>query len=187
MTVVDTITNLLSLATIATDGGIILFACFLLIAFLTNKKNFKKQPIFNRISQNGLFFLLVVALTATIGSLFFSEIAGYDPCKLCWFQRILMYPQVLLLGMAFERKDRAILPYVLVLSILGALLAGFHYYLQLSPTSALVPCSTVGISVSCTEREFTHFGYITIPMMALSAFLLSVVISVVSIKVSSKK
>lgn len=187
MNIVNTITNILSVATLGSDVGIVIFICFLFFLYVGKKKNFKKQSVFQWISSNGLLFLLIVALTATLGSLFFSEIAGYEPCKLCWIQRIFMYPQVLILGLALERKDKTILPYVLVLSSIGALIAGFHYYIQLSPTSALVPCSTVGVSVSCTERSFTHFGYITIPMMALSAFILSIIISSISILTPSKK
>jgi len=83
-----------------------------------------------------------------------------------------MYPMVILLGIAWERRDKNIIPYALTLSGIGAAIAAFHYYLQLVPTSPLVPCSTVGMAVSCTTREFTHLGYVTIPMMSLTAFLL---------------
>jgi disulfide bond formation protein DsbB len=122
--------------------------------------------------KNGLLLSFIVALVATTSSLFYSEIAGFVPCTLCWYQRILMYPLIILLGIAFERKDRNIIPYVLTMTGIGSSISLYHYYIQLSPAGAFVPCSAVGISVSCTSREFTHLGYITIPMMAATAFLL---------------
>lgn len=113
----------------------------------------------------------MVALVAMVGSLIYSEIIGYEPCKLCWLQRIFMYSQVILLGMALFKKDYKIISYSIVLSIIGAIIAGYHYLLQLGVASGL-PCSAVGYSVSCSQRFVMQYGYITIPMMALSAFVL---------------
>jgi disulfide bond formation protein DsbB len=123
----------------------------------------------------------IVALIATIGSLTYSDVAGYTPCKLCWYQRILMYPQVVLYLVALVIKDKAIAYYAIALSVIGALLAGYHYLLQMGiiTTSA---CATVGFSVSCSENFGATFGYITIPMMSLSAFLLIIVIWLLKLK-----
>lgn len=121
----------------------------------------------------------IVALVATLGSLFYSDVLNYTPCKLCWFQRIFMYPQVLLLGIAWWKKDVGIGKYVLSLSIPGILLAIYHYYLQLGG-NPLVPCSTVGYSVSCSQRFVLEYGYITIPMMALTAFALIIAVFAVA-------
>lgn len=126
------------------------------------------------ISRNALLFAFVVALIATSGSLFYSEIAGYEPCKLCWFQRIFMYPQVILLGLALWKKDYGIKLYGIVLSAIGAVIAGYHYLLQLGVAPAL-PCAAVGYSAACSQRFVLQFGYITIPMMALTAFLLIII------------
>ncbi len=129
------------------------------------------------ISRNGLTLMLIVALAATGGSLFFSEIAGWTPCKLCWWQRIFMYPQVLLLGIALWKRDRTIARSILVLSVIGMLIALYHYGEQvhaslLPPDAALEPCDATGESCARTEIRF-HFGYITVPFMAFSAFLLN--------------
>lgn len=126
------------------------------------------------ISKNALLSAFLVALIATSGSLFYSEIAGYEPCKLCWFQRIFMYPQVILLGLALWKKDYGIKFYGIVLSSIGAVIAGYHYLLQLGVAPAL-PCAAVGYSVACSQRFVLQFGYITIPMMALTAFLLIII------------
>jgi disulfide bond formation protein DsbB len=125
-----------------------------------------------------------VALTATFGSLFYSDVLGYTPCKLCWFQRICMYPQVVLLAIAWWKKDSGVGKYSLSLSVIGIVLAVYHYYLQLGG-DPLVPCSTVGYSVSCSQRFILEYGYITIPMMALTAFAL--IISVWGVRMHQQK
>ena len=133
-----------------------------------------KKPFSPALAQKALWFAFLVALIATSGSLFYSEVAGFEPCKLCWFQRIFMYPQVLLLGMAIWKKDRHIADYGILLAVLGALVAGYHYLLQLGIAPNL-PCSAVGYSVSCSQVFVMNFGYITIPLMSFTAFLLIVI------------
>lgn len=113
----------------------------------------------------------LVALVATLGSLFYSDVAGFEPCKLCWYQRILMYPQVILFGLALWKRDHGVWLYSLTLSVIGAAIAGYHYLLQLGIAPSL-PCSAVGYSASCAQRFVMTFGYITIPVMALTAFVL---------------
>lgn len=130
------------------------------------------QGIIKVVKRQALKYGLIVALVAMSGSLYYSEILGYAPCKLCWYQRILMYPMVIVFGVALWRKDRGVSATTLVMSILGAIVAFYHYLLQLGLASEITPCSTVGYSVSCAEKFTMHFGYITIPMMALTAFLL---------------
>ena len=123
------------------------------------------------LSNRAVLMGLLVSLTATLGSLYFSEKRGFTPCILCWYQRILMYPQVALFATALYLKKKDIYQYILPISIFGFLIAGYHYYLQNNP-NAFAPCSAVGFSVSCSERYSTTFGYITIPFMSLSAFAL---------------
>ena len=116
-------------------------------------------------------FALIIALLATLGSLFYSEIAGYEPCKLCWFQRVFIYPQVIILGIALLRKDEGAAYYSVVLSAFGMLIAGYHYLLQLGVAPGFL-CSALGSSALCTQRFVMNFGYITIPLMTFTAFLL---------------
>ncbi|PIR74105.1 MAG: disulfide bond formation protein B [Candidatus Magasanikbacteria bacterium CG10_big_fil_rev_8_21_14_0_10_47_10] len=132
------------------------------------------------LKPRALMLGFVVALIATTGSLFYSEIAGYAPCMLCWYQRIMMYPQVLLLGMAQAKKDAGIAAYGLVLSTVGLVIAGFHYIEQVT-YNPLLPCSDLGYAASCTDRFFLNFGYITIPMMAMTAFGL-IILAMLSVK-----
>ncbi len=139
----------------------------------------KKVPMFAKVyrlfGENALLISFVVSLTATLGSLFFSEIVLLEPCKLCWFQRILMYPLTLMFGLAYIKKDYKIYAYTTPLAVIGALIALYHYLLQLGIVPKIVPCSTVGYSVDCAKLFVMNFGYITIPLMALSAFMLIIV------------
>ncbi|TDF96392.1 disulfide bond formation protein B [Paenibacillus piri] len=120
--------------------------------------------------RHALYWAWVVSLVATLGSLYFSEILGYEPCKLCWFQRIFMYPQAILLGMACYRNDRKMAAYLLPLSIIGGCISLYHVAEQKIPALAkLLPC-TVG--VPCNEDYINWLGFITIPTLALIAFVL---------------
>jgi disulfide bond formation protein DsbB len=117
-----------------------------------------------------MYMAWVVSLVAVCGSLYFSEIMRFEPCKLCWFQRIFMYPLVILLGMACYKNDRWLIPYLLPLSILGGLISLYHYAEQKIPGLAkLLPC-TVG--VPCDQDYIDWFGFVTIPLLALAAFIL---------------
>jgi len=163
----------------------------ILIILLGLEKRFIKKlnlkKFFDHIDKKVLVIGFVVSLLAVLGSLFYSEIAHYEPCKLCWFQRIFMYPLPLLFGLAFIKKERSILPYALMMSILGGLIALYQYFLQvhtiLFPNIEIsTPCSVVGYSPSCTQYFTLQLGYVTIPMMAFSAFLLITVALIVSLK-----
>jgi disulfide bond formation protein DsbB len=117
----------------------------------------------------GLWLALAVALVCTLGSLYFSEVAHFTPCRLCWFQRIAMYPLVPLLGLAAWRRDAGIRPYALVLVTLGAAVSSWHVLIERFPTLEGASCDP---TAPCTAIWVDTFGYLTIPTMALSGFLL---------------
>ncbi len=152
-------------------GNIILVLYVLDLGYHKMKKKYFARPLWNMLKENALSFVVIVTFLATAGSLSFSELLDFEPCKLCWFQRIFMYPQLFMGVFALLKKEKRALVYLLVLSIPGALIAAYHYYGQMIDTSAL-PCSAVGLTASCSTKFFTQFGYITIPFMALTAFLL---------------
>lgn len=126
------------------------------------------------IRENALHLSWVVATVATLGSLFFSEILHYLPCKLCWYQRILMYPLVIILGIAAVRKDRHMYHYVLPMSIWGAGIALYHYLMQKTTwfKSGAAACGPV----PCDVDYINWFGFVTIPFLALIAFVLITVL-----------
>ena len=119
----------------------------------------------------------LLALTATIGSLFFSERMGFIPCTLCWYQRILMYPLVFLLGVAFYRNDKKIYVYALPLSIIGICVSSYHYALQKIPSLQEFSACTSG--VPCSGQYINWFGFVTIPFLALLAFVMITVFMLV--------
>jgi len=157
--IVDFVTELLSILTLIGDVLLIF-----LIYRIVIKKDFKN----NFLNKNTLLFAFVIALIATLGSLFYSEIAGYIPCKLCWYQRIFMYPLPILLGIALFKKDNKISSYAIPLSIIGGIISIYHYSTQILNNSAI--CSAE--SATCASKIFFSYGYITIPIMALTAFAL---------------
>lgn len=110
-----------------------------------------------------------VALAATLGSLYFSEVAHFTPCKLCWYQRIAMYPLAVVLGIAALRSDYGIRRYVLPIVAIGAAISLYHYQLERFPSQTSLACS---VDVPCTTVWVWHFHYISLPFMALSAFAL---------------
>jgi len=110
------------------------------------------------------------AILAMSGSLFFSEQMKFIPCTLCWYQRILMYPLVILLGIAFYRNDKEIYRYVLPISLIGIILASYHYALQKIPSMSEFSACTSG--VPCSGQYINWLGFITIPFLSLIAFII---------------
>ena len=118
----------------------------------------------------GLYLAWLVALTATLGSLYFSEIREFVPCELCWIQRIFMYPLTIILGIAVFTEDRTIRKYVLPLTIIGGIVSLYHYLVQKVPGFAEIqPCAQ---GVPCSGQYINWLGFITIPFLALTAFTL---------------
>ncbi|OIK15481.1 disulfide oxidoreductase [Bacillus sp. MUM 116] len=108
------------------------------------------------------------AIIATLGSLYFSEVRHFIPCTLCWYQRIFMYPLVIILGIAGYRNDLTIYRYVLPLSIIGMLISGYHTVLQKIPYLQQFEMCTSG--VPCSKDYLNWLGFITIPLLAFAAF-----------------
>jgi disulfide bond formation protein DsbB len=110
----------------------------------------------------------VVAATSMLGSLVFSEVLGYPPCTLCWYQRIAMYPLAPILGIAAVRRDLGIRPYAWVLAGSGAVISIYHYIIQWVPDLDATACA---VDNPCTAVFVREFGFVSIPFMALAGFL----------------
>ena len=113
------------------------------------------------------------ALAALLGSLYYSEIAGFIPCTLCWYQRILMYPLVLIVLVGVIKRDEYLPDYVLPLSVIGTFVATYHYLIQLGLFSHPSACEA---GIPCDMRWVSYGGFITIPLMSLTAFVMITVI-----------
>ena len=111
----------------------------------------------------------LVALVATLGSLTYSEYFLFEPCRLCWFQRIAMYPLVLILGVGAWKRDRNVGWYSLPLAVAGLLVSIYHYVIQTFPDLEGSECV---LGVSCNAKYVNEFGFVSIPFMAGCGFLL---------------
>ncbi len=116
----------------------------------------------------GLWLAWVIAATATAGSLYFSEVADYVPCQLCWFQRICMYPLAGILFVAALRKDWSARWYCLPMLVAGVGVSAYHYFIEWKPAFGESACS---VGPSCTDIWFRNMGFVTLAFMALSGFL----------------
>ena len=126
------------------------------------------MKILERAANNALVLSWLISLLATAGSLIFQYVLSYEPCMLCWYQRITMYPLVIVLGIAAYRNDGTIRPYVLPLAIIGLVLAIYQYLEQMVPGIARIAPCTVG--VPCSSRDINLLGFITFPLLSLCAF-----------------
>ncbi len=135
------------------------------------------------IQQYGAYLALIPALAAMLGSLYYSEIRHFIPCTLCWYQRILMYPLVLILLIGIIKQDEYLSTYVLPFSMIGLGISIYHYLIQIGVLSAGTACSG---GVPCGTRYVNLFGFVTIPFMALIAFALITII-MGAVKLTEKK
>jgi len=127
----------------------------------------------DQVASDAVVLAWLVAVTATLGSLYFSEVANFTPCTLCWYQRIAMYPLAVVLGVAALRHDASVRVYVWPLTAIGAFVAVYHYLLEWFPDLESGVCSA---SVPCDVVWFREFGFATLSYTALSGFLLIAVL-----------
>ncbi|OLN23775.1 disulfide bond formation protein B [Domibacillus antri] len=130
--------------------------------------------------DNLLFTAWAASFTAMLGSLYFSEIVGYEPCELCWYQRIFMYPLVLILGIAVVKKETNAAIYSLTLSGIGGLISLYHYGIQ--KVDFLTDTAPACGRVPCTGMYINWLGFITIPFLALTAFTIIFIASLLIFK-----
>ncbi len=133
-----------------------------------------------KLQTNILYTALAQAIVAMLGSLYFSEVMKLPPCILCWYQRIVMYPLVVVLAVGIIRRNKDIALYVLPLSLVGLGISIYHnlLYWKIIPEN-LAPCVA---GISCTTKFFEWFGFITIPFLALVAFVVINACMVIFIK-----
>ncbi len=174
------VTKVLSVFVLLTHLGLaVLLVCFLL----------RKLPAFSgiwikartEIERYGLWLSLLIPATAVLMSLFYSEVADFAPCLLCWWQRIFIYPQAFIAAIALKRKDLAAVLYTLPLTAIGFLIAAYHYAIQIQETYggsflSVIECAAGTEGPACSSYYFLEFGYITIPQMSLTAFALLLVV-----------
>ena len=120
-----------------------------------------------RINQARIPLAALVGVTATLGSLYFSEFADMVPCRLCWFQRVLMYPIAIVGVIATIRRDRGARWYLLAFSLIGIGVSIYHYTIEWNPDLETGSCGLFG---GCAAIWFREFGFVTLSFMALCGF-----------------
>ena len=117
-----------------------------------------------------------VAAVSTVGSFWFSEVGGFVPCEFCWYQRILMYPLVVVLGVAVWRGDDLLRWRALPFSLLGVVVSAYHVQLQWFPDQG----SSCNVAAPCTQQWVDRFGFVSIPVMSFCGFVAITVLILVA-------
>ena len=125
------------------------------------------------LNDKAIWIAWIVALVATVGSLIYSEVAHFVPCRLCWFQRIAMYPMSVILLVGALRKDWQVKLYALPFAIVGFLISVYHYFVQLFPSLESGSCDPLN---PCSSKYVDVFGFISIPFMAGTGFIVIAVL-----------
>ncbi len=135
-----------------------------------------KGPLAKWFSDKSLFLVFIVMAGSMVASLFYSEVIGYLPCLMCWYQRIAIYSLAIISFVAIVKKtSQDVWKYISTLAFLGAIVAAFHVFSR-TTNSEIFDCSAVG--PSCLQELFTKFGYIDIPVMSLTALIFVLLIVV---------
>jgi disulfide bond formation protein DsbB len=131
------------------------------------------------ISRHAPTLVGLAAIGATVGSLYFSEVANYLPCTLCWYQRIAMYPLAVMMPIAAALRDRNALRYSLALAGTGLVISIYHIQLELFPDQTSVACE---LTNPCTIKWVEALGFVTIPQMAGATFTFIVLVSLIGLR-----
>lgn len=173
----EIVADFLAYGTFALNIGLLIS----LLAYLYNRFSEEGLSSFDAYSKltdfigdYALELAFLQASIATAGSLYMSNILQWTPCRLCWFQRIFMYPLVVILGVALLVNSRDVKDYVIPLTLIGIPIAAYHFITQRVEQFHSAGCSIT--QVSCATEYTFHFGYITVPTMALTAFLVILIL-----------
>jgi disulfide bond formation protein DsbB len=164
----DQVTLFLALLAVAAQLGAGLLVVTLVARALAPAAAWPRQ-VLAAVGPAALTVAATVAVVATLGSLYLSEVADFPPCRLCWFQRIGMYPLAVILPIAAWRRDRAVHWYALPLAVGGGGVAIWHVLVERFPSLESGACDPAN---PCSIVWVERFRYLTIPAMALAAFVL---------------
>ena len=172
---VQHVTDLLSYLTVISDVVIVL----LIVLLVTPLKNHGRgKSVKDFIDEYAIFLSLLIGIGSVAGSLFYSEVAHFAPCVLCWIQRAFLYTETVIFFFAIiargaervRQYDHVVRKTAIILSLIGGLVSVYNIYLQFGGSDS-INCNAFG-TVSCNLVYFTEYGYVTIPTMALTAFAL---------------
>jgi disulfide bond formation protein DsbB len=163
-------TNFFLVLTIAADAVVATAALLGVAALLSRQARGALGRIAEFLGPQSLLVAWIVSIVTTLGSLYYSEHAGFIPCELCWYQRILMYPLVIVLGVGWLRRDPRAWMTAAPFVVLGAPLSLYHWLVERVPSFA--ESSSCSIVAPCTTPYFEKLGFVTLAWMCMSSFLL---------------
>jgi|SRR3990172_5825257 len=146
---------------------------------IANKLKIFIKIILRSIARNYLLISYLIAFSAIVISLYYSEVLQLPACNLCWYQRILMYPIAPVSILAFIFKDKYGYRYLLSLAFPGLLFAVYHYFIQ---KTSLFPDVFCGAAISCTNIQIEYLGFITIPLMSALGFLAIIAVNLLALR-----
>ena len=162
----DQVSTFLALLAVVAEVGAAALAVTLVVRLARPGAAWPRRTVAS-VEPLALALAATVATVATLGSLYYSEVANFPPCRLCWYQRICMYPLVPILAIAAARRDHAVRWYALPLVVTGAAISTWHILVEHFPSLESGACDPLN---PCSIIWVEKFGYLTIPTMALSGF-----------------
>lgn len=171
MSSVETVSLFLGLLAVVAQAVTLVLAGLAVAGRFGSRAAVLRRRVGAEIGPRALGLAAAVAAACMTGSLYFSEVADFPPCRLCWYQRIAMYPLVLLLGIAAWRRDVGVRRYAAPLAAIGAAVAAYHLLVERFPS---LEAGTCELTNPCSIVWVEPLGYLTIPTMALSGFALIV-------------
>ena len=176
-------TRILAISTVLGNLSVLM----LIVLWIFARSSFER--IMDVVGEKALLIGFLISTASTVGSLIYSEVVGFPACILCWIQRIFMYPQMFMFGLALFRREHLVVPYLFLLSIIGGVVALYQWIkdMLLWYGETTLPCPAVVGLPPCDRLYVQEFGYVTIPMIALNAFILLAIVMWASMRKSKKE
>jgi disulfide bond formation protein DsbB len=128
------------------------------------------------IQKNAVYIILIQVTVAVLGSLYFSDIKGYEPCVLCWYQRICMYSLFPIIIIAGLRKEVKIYQYIIPISALGWIIAFYHNMFYMG----IIKVDVCSAGISCTSKYVEYLNFINIPFLSLISFSIIIILAIIN-------
>ena len=167
---VDVANRFFTILTLLANAAVILAVILALGALVSTRMRELGVAVLSAVGPSARLLAWIVATVTTLGSLYYSEIANFVPCRLCWYQRICMYPLAVILLVGLLLRDRRVRWYAAPFVIVGAPLSLYHWLVE--RVDFFAKSSSCSAEAPCTVPWFQELGYVTLAFMAMSAFLL---------------
>ena len=167
---VETANTVFTALALLANAAVVALVIALIAARASTRVGERIRPVLGTVARRAPIMAATVAVVTMLGSLYYSEIVGYLPCELCWFQRICMYPLAAILVVGLVRRDSSARWYALPFVAVGAPLALYHWLVERVPS--LAESSSCSVFAPCSVPFFQELGYVTLAFMDLSAFVL---------------